>query len=203
VRLLHNIAKALLKLMKNNIAMKTEFSVFNKLHKSNPQLNLKNHNVHRVLMNIFYSFFPDFTDKKIYVNVERCSHKAYFDYESIYVAFFHIIENTTKYIKHNTQLNIIIKDETTETHIIFDMISLKIDNSEINKIFDEGYSGIFAKKHEKQGSGIGLSRIKKIIELNNGQFLIQTSDDYSPDDYANNKFIIKLKKENYFDKSIL
>ncbi|MDY0194201.1 MAG: hypothetical protein RBR93_11870 [Aliarcobacter butzleri] len=86
------VALVLLKLMKNNIAMKTEFSVFNKLYQSNPKLSLKSHNVHRVLMNIFYSFFPDFTDKKIYVNVERCSYKAYFDYESIYVAFFHIME---------------------------------------------------------------------------------------------------------------
>jgi len=80
------------------------------------------------------------------------------------------------------------------------MTSLKIDNSEKIKIFDEGYSGKFAKKHEKDGNGIGLSRVKKIIELNKGEFTIDTSDEYSLDDYTNNKFIIKLKKENSFQE---
>ncbi len=96
-------AKAFLKFMKHNIAMKTEFSVYTKLYDENPNLSMRQHNIHRVLMNILYSFFPDFTDKHVNVIVSKSLAKGYFDYESIYVAFFHLIENATKYTKQTSK----------------------------------------------------------------------------------------------------
>lgn len=193
-------ALAILKLMKNNIAMKTEFSVFAKLFEDNPKLNMKNHTIHRVLMNILYSFFPDFTDKQVEVKVHYSMAKAYFDYESIYVVFFHLIENSTKYIQNNSQFNIEFNEYINEVEVIFDMISLKINDNEKEKIFEEGYSGEFAIKNEKEGKGIGMSRVKKLLELNNAEVQLNVNYTYKSNhnDFENNRFIIKLKKENCF-----
>jgi len=193
---LDKTAIALLKIMKNNNAIKSEFSVYKKLFEKNPQLNFKNHNIHRVLMNIFYSFFPDFTDKNIYVDVKPSQLKAFFDYESIHVAFFHILENATKYIQPNSNFNIFFEDLLDEVKIIFSMNSLIIESEEIDLIFNEGYSGNLAKKLDKDGHGIGMSRVRRIIELNNGNIQVQIGDRID-DLYQENKFIISLKKEGY------
>lgn len=192
-------ALAILKLMKNNIAMKTEFSVFAKLFEKTPKLNMKEHNIHKVLMNILYSFFPDFTDKQVNVNVHSSTLKAYFDYESIYVVFFHLIENATKYIQNNSEFNIKFNDYNNEVEIIFDMMSLKINDNEKEKIFEEGYSGKYAVKNEKEGKGIGMSRVKKLLELNNAKIYLNTENACKSNcnDFENNIFKIKFKKINY------
>lgn len=193
-------AITILRIAKNNAAMKTEFSVFKKLFTTNPSLSKKNHNTHKVLMNVFYLFFPDFTDKDVKVIVgDEHIRTAYFDYESIHVALYHLIENTTKYIKPKTQLNVIIAETDKHVEIKFDMTSVQIKESEKKSIFEEGISGDFSIKLGKSGEGIGLSRVKKIIELNSGEIEVQpfpdTLDVSSGFPYQRNIFTMKLPKK--------
>ncbi len=167
-------AITLLKMAKNNAAMKVEFSVFKKLFDLNPDLRATNHNMHKVLMNVFYLFFPDFTDKDVKVEVGDNENKymAYFDYESIHVALYHMIENAAKYIKPKTTLSVSINNKDRESEIVLDMISTQIKPEEIELIFEEGISGELAFKTGKSGDGIGLSRAKKILELNGGSLSV-------------------------------
>ena len=167
-------ALVLLKMAKNNAAMKVEFSVFKKLFASNPDLRATNHNVHKVLMNIFYLFFADFTDKDVKVIVGDSDNKytAYFDYESIHVALYHMIENAAKYIKQNTTFNVAITNNADYLDIALDMISTQILPEETEIIFEEGFSGKLAHQTGKSGDGIGLSRAKKILELNGGSLCV-------------------------------
>jgi signal transduction histidine kinase len=168
-------ALALLKIAKNNAAMKVEFSVFKKLFDSNPDLQKREHNVHKVLMNVFYLFFPDFTDKnvKVIVGDNYNKYTAFFDYESLHVALYHIVENAAKYIRPNTTLTVSINNHIGLSEIIMDMISIEIKQDEKNRIFDEGVSGYLACKIGKAGAGIGMSRAKKIIELNSGSIAVK------------------------------
>lgn len=168
-------AIAMLKMAKNNAAMKVEFSVFKKLFDLDPDLRATNHNIHKVLMNVFYLFFPDFTDKSVKVRVGDSDnvYMAYFDYESIHVALYHMIENAAKYIKPNTSFVVGIEKNIGKTEIIFDMVSTQITQEEINIIFEEGISGELARQTGKSGDGIGLSRAKKILELNGGSLSVK------------------------------
>lgn len=193
-------ALLLLRVAKNNAAMKAEFSVFRKLFDSNPELQIREHNVHKVLMNIFYLFFPDFTDKdvKVVVGDNKNTYMAYFDYESVHVALYHVIENSAKYIRPKTKLNIEINNAGSFIDINMDMISLEIKKNEVDKIFEEGISGDLASGLGKSGDGIGMHRAKKILELNSGMISV------SPDDgtkefilgvpYQKNIFTISLPK---------
>ena len=162
-------AITLLKVAKNNASMKVEFSVFKKLFDSNPELQIRKHNVHKVLMNMFYLFFPDFTDKNVKVIVgDESRHIAYFDYESIHVALYHLIENSSKYIKPNSTLKIDICNNGIHSQISMDMMSTEIKENEVEQIFLEGVSGALPTKIGKAGEGIGMYMAKKIIELNSG-----------------------------------
>lgn len=193
-------ALCLLRLAKNNIAMKTEFSVFNKLFDKNPNLQFKFHNVHKVMMNILYLFFSDFTDKNVNVKIE-CEGKksAFFDYESIHVALFHLIENSVKYIKPNTELEICISEVDNKILISFEMDSIQITAKEVSLLLDEGFSGEHSKKSGKSGSGIGLSRAKNILELNSASIKLDIDEDslhgYQSIPYQRNIFTIVLNRD--------
>lgn len=166
-----DVAVSLLRIMKNNVSMKTEFSVFKKLFDDNPNLDRRSHEVHKVLMNVFYLFFSDFTDKGVLVHVNASKLKATFDYESIHVALYYIIENAAKYILPNTSIVVAFDDVGSDVRISFKMKSIQVKESEVNAIFEEGYSGVVPRKTGQSGKGIGMSRVKKIIVLNSGRII--------------------------------
>lgn len=196
------VAFALLRIAKNNAAMKAEFSVFKKLFDSSPRLEKRSHNVHKVLMNILYLFFSDFTDKNVYIPpiVSPQNVTAFFDYESIHVALYHLIENAVKYVKPHTTLTISIFEFGQQVKVIFDMISLPIGEKEKDLIFGEGYSGEFARKTAKAGSGIGMTQAKRILEVNGANLEVQpypaTLHDHLGVPYQKNVFTITLSTKN-------
>jgi len=168
-------ASAILRIAKNNAAMKAEFSVFKKLFDTNPQLEKKSHNVHKVLMNVLYLFFPDFTDKNVEIKVSCPPNTmAYFDYESIHVSFYHLIENAVKYVRTSSQLFIDIFELNNAVKMSFSMISLLINQQEKEAIFEEGFSGEIARKLGKAGTGIGMTMVKKILEINDASISLET-----------------------------
>lgn len=196
------VAFALLRIAKNNAAMKAEFSVFKKLFDSSPRLEKRSHNVHKVLMNILYLFFSDFTDKSVYIPPIVCMPNvtAFFDYESVHVALYHLIENAVKYVKPQTTLSISIAEYNEQVKITFDMVSLPIGEKEKELIFEEGYSGEFARKTAKAGSGIGMNQAKKILEVNGASIEVQpnpsTLHDHIGIPYQQNTFTITLSTKN-------
>tara|TARA_A100001391_G_scaffold160961_1_gene119767 strand:- start:222 stop:1259 length:1038 start_codon:yes stop_codon:yes gene_type:complete len=193
-------AQAFLKIAKNNIAMKTEFSVFNKLHSSQvPTLRPTSHIVHKVLMNVFYLFFSEFSDKGVIVNIAPSTEHAYFDYETIHVALYHIIDNAAKYIKPSTNLDVRITRDDDIINIEMDMISSIIDSDEQQKIFTEGYSGTVARSTAKAGSGLCMSTTQEALKLNKSHILLNCKEGTIEIDrglkYQNNIFTIKLPRK--------
>lgn len=189
-------AKTLLRIAKNNAAMKTEFSVFNKLFGKPKELRSTSHTMHKVLMNILYLFFPDFTDKGVKVIVNRDNASAYFDYESIHVALYHLIDNAAKYTRNNSELSINIKTVEPYVILVFQMKSIKILPNEVEKIYEEGFSGSLSQGLLKSGNGIGMNLVKRILELNHGSVSHisqpNTCEKWCGIEYQVNEFIIQL-----------
>jgi signal transduction histidine kinase len=193
-----DVALALLAIARANASMKTEFSVFKNLFNPQPSLQKKHHVVHKVLMNVLYLFFPDFTDKGVHVSVDESTLSAWFDYESIHVALYHLIDNASKYVKPRSDLRIRIKEHNEQVALAFEMRSLKILKEEVTRLFDEGFSGGLAEKTGKSGGGIGTFLIKKVLELNNGAIDIkifpETIETLMGIEYQDNVFEIFLPR---------
>lgn len=170
---------AFVRIAKNTLKMKTEIDVYNALLSGKPNITIRSHELHRVLMNVLYVFFPDFTDKGVRVSVSESNVKANIDYETFQVAVYHIIENTVKYIKPDSELKIIIEKSqvSKKSSISLIMNSLQINPDEIDRIFEEGYSGSVAKRSQRAGSGIGLARVKELLGYNGAELRIDAKYD--------------------------
>ncbi len=179
-----------------NRAMKAEFTVYDKLlHIDNNTLQKQKHKVPDIVMSVLHPFFADFHEKEVYVHVDSMTTKILLDFETFYVALYHLIENATKYVKPKTQITISFNIEDSKFIIKMNMKSLYIEKGEEKNIFDEGYSGIWAKKTKQQGKGIGMFRARKLIELNDGTLTVDAGDDISKVDgveYATNTFMISM-----------
>lgn len=186
-----------LRLAKHNIHMKSEFSIYRKLDRANPTLEKRKHPIHKVLMNVLHSFFIDFSDKEVYVNVGEFRGSIYCDYESLQVALYHLIENASKYVRPKSTVEIIFKEKEENIFVHFKMSSLFIEENEYSKLFIEGFSGNEAKKTSKDGEGIGMWRIKQMLELNDFSIEVKPGKEIEKLNgfrFSENEFIIKLKK---------
>jgi K+-sensing histidine kinase KdpD len=193
-------AVSILRILKNANLMKSEFSIFKKLYDPEPSLNIMEHEIHKVVFLVFNSFWYDMIQKGNVINIQNCNARIQFDYESVTAALAHIIDNTCKYIAPNTALNVNFLNAPTELTLSFDMMSTKINNDEVEKIFMEGYSGETPKIHDLQGKGVGLYMVKRLLSLNKADIKVQANP-YNKAPfvlngitYQNNIFQIVFKK---------
>lgn len=188
-------ASAFISILKHQAAQNAEFSAFNKLSGDVGQLKKESHSIHKVLMNVFYLFFGDFTDKGVTVDVQATQAKAAFDYESIHVCIYHLVENSAKYIRQGGEFSVSTSPSRDSVEIIFEMESLAINQDESDKIFQEGYSGCRSVRDRLHGSGIGLYIARQLANLNGGRLSVIAGIPKLRDpDYARNRFILSIPR---------
>ena len=187
-----------LRIAKHNIHMKSEFSIYRKLDRDdNADLEFKSYPIRIVVLNVLHTFFGDFTSKNVYVKVSDYFGKVFIDYETIQVALYHLIENSSKYTKTDSTIFIDFFEEYNDVIVSMEMVSLHIPVNEREKIFKEGVSGVSAKKLGKSGDGIGMWRIKQMIELNKGSIEVNCGEEienFRGVDFSKNTFKFRLKK---------
>jgi len=95
-----------LRLAKNNAAIKTEFVTHEKLSVENPTLSISDHDIKKVILNVYHAFSLELKNKKVTINIFQTKRKLSFDYDTIRLAFYHLFHNASKYIKPNSILKI-------------------------------------------------------------------------------------------------
>ncbi|WP_044272175.1 sensor histidine kinase [Pseudomonas fluorescens] len=187
-------ARAIIEILKNQLAQKAEFSAFEKLSGKVGSMKMESHDVHRVLMNVFYLFFGEFLAKKVKAYVEPTRLQAVFDYDSIHTCIYYLVENAVKYTMRNSVLNVITsEDGNGYIDIRFEMESLAIAPEEQGRVFDEAVSGKYAVNEKLSGAGIGLFLAREMARLNEGGLYLHAGRPMISDTYARNSFVLSLK----------
>ena len=164
-------AQSFLRILKNASLEKAEFDAFDKLYKTDPKLSLTDHSVHQIVLLTLNSFWLDFLEREIEVDIQSTNKRLVLDYNSFSVALGHIFDNAVKYALPKTRIHIQFYENVMDRHfdINIDMTSLKVDQSEKEMIFQEGFSGSVAQHKECCGTGVGLFIARRMIELNKGK----------------------------------
>lgn len=195
---LDKAALTFLRIAKHNTHMRSEFSIYRKIERDdNIELEKRNHKLRNVLLNTLHTFFSDFSKRNIYVDVAEFYYEVKFDYETIQVAFYHLIENAAKYTLPDTTIYITASDDSNEVSLKFKMISAHVLPDEKDDVLKEGKSGEMARKMNRQGDGIGMWRINQMLEINEGSFETQfggIKERKMGFDFSDNLFILKFAK---------
>jgi signal transduction histidine kinase len=198
----------LLQLIKYNLAMKVEFSVFDKILKQNPSVQKMEDSIRNIILSILQIFIADFDEKKIEVSLSASEKRFYIDYDSFTVSLFYILDNAIKYCCRNTHFKIILKEEKECFSILFDMVSIKIEDEEVSRLCEKNYRSKLALKLNEKGSGIGMYRILKTLKLNDAELeILPRVSDYTKKTkdglFEHNQFKIKFKgKQDWFKANL-
>ena len=162
--------------LKNANLEKIEFSVYTKLFEGEP-IDCQPCSVHKIFMLTLNTYWDALKEKEVYIHIGECRENVYVDYEMIAASFVHLLDNITKYVLPKSSIRFSFEETPEVIVLLMDMVSLRISDDEIDKIFDEGFSGEEAKKIHRQGEGRGLYLVKRLLELNNSVLEIDNDVD--------------------------
>lgn len=183
----------LLRLIKNNAHMKTEFSTHEKLSMEEPVLSFQEHNIRSVILNVYHSFDVEFRDNHNSFRISDNNARVKIDYDTTRVAIYHLFSNAVKYMQYGTPMIVEIEVIGGQSVVDFKMKSLHINENELEKIYDDGYSGINTKTNNKNGKGLGMGLVRKALALNKAKLEVIAGDKvttYRGDHYSENIFRI-------------
>lgn len=193
----NTVAKSILKINKNSHEIKYELDVFKYLINPNSVLRKSKQNIHRVTKRILDTFFLDFLDKGITVNLTTQDDKLIecdLNFDCLRYAIYNNFDNALKYCKPESEVDVYISIKEEKILIEFNMISLKINKNEVDKIFIEGYCGESAKQIQLNGDGIGLYMTKRVLNRINSTITLCQREEYNYNSilYQRNIFTIYI-----------
>lgn len=80
-----------------------------------------------------------------------------------------LIENAVKYTEKDGRINIVLTQPNQNTKLVVEDTGVGIPKEELNYIFDRFYRVDKARARETGGSGLGLSIVKSIIRMHDGE----------------------------------
>lgn len=152
--------------------------------------------IHTLIVMSFYIFEQDFKEKGTNFNVNETREKVYINFNTIKTAIIQILDNSIKYVKPKENITVSCERIDNMIHVHFDMTSIFIDDGDMCKLTLPEYRGSYAQQCVKKGSGFGLYIAKKLINLNNGDLIIEklspTIIECDDIKYSMNRFTIVL-----------
>jgi len=153
--------------------MKNQIDGFNLLY-ANTNLALKREdfnpvNIKKVLLSIATPFLDQLRESRVRLEIDSITdqyaqeNKINLNYKFFNLALYNFFDNIAKYIKEDSDLKITFNKEKENFLILFEMVSIHIEDHEWDLIFEDGYSG----KHAfgKSGNGIGMFYTKKALNI--------------------------------------
>ena len=143
-------------------------------------INLGEVNIKKVLLSVYAPFLADFSKNGVDVNFMvkddyAEANRIRLDYKMFNLALCNFFDNAIKYSKPYLPIQITFTKNSNLFVLEISMMSLRVDDDELNLIFDEGYSGRHAT-HDA-GDGIGMSVMRKALNLT--RMKIEIIPDYS------------------------
>ncbi|NRT77615.1 sensor histidine kinase [Clostridium beijerinckii] len=99
------------------------------------------------------------------------------DLDKICRVFNNLIGNAIKYSEENEKITVTLGEDAAGAVISFRNKCRNINEEDLDKLFIRFYRGDKARNSSVEGSGIGLSIVKKIIELHNSHIWVEQHDD--------------------------
>ena len=97
------------------------------------------------------------------------------DRDLLQLAIYNIIENAIKYSDQNDRIEVRASDNSKWVKIEVSDTGIGIAQGDVKKVWEELYRGDNGR--HRNGTGIGLSLVKRIIERHSGEFQLESKEE--------------------------
>ena len=115
-------------------------------------------------------------DAKIIKTFEKKENTMLLAKEEIINVFVNILENSLKYSTSNPIIEIVVKNEKSNTIILFKDNGIGMNKKVKSKIFEKFYRESSGNIHNIKGHRLGLAFVKKIIDMHGGMISVKSQE---------------------------
>lgn len=150
-----------------------------KLENNKLEFNLKCVNIVAIVEDITISVVNFAKSKNINIIFDTEEEELYcdIDVEQLERIILNILSNAIKYNKVNGNMDVVVKDKNEEVHVEVSDTGIGISKDKIDMIFDRFERFDNKNAAIKEGSGIGLSIVKKLVDALDGKIEIESEVD--------------------------
>jgi len=160
-----------------------------KVESGNMELRTTQHNLVSFLQRLFFSLESLADSKKITFRFlpERDNIQAVFDPEKIEKVFFNLISNAIKFTNNNGEIVVSVKTVGLKyVEIYVRDNGIGIPENQLTNIFSRFFQVDNLEHSNFEGTGIGLSLVKELVELHHGEVVAKSAVG------AGSTFVVKL-----------
>ncbi|NOY61035.1 MAG: GHKL domain-containing protein, partial [Calditrichaeota bacterium] len=108
------------------------------------------------------------------VNIDDHLQKIRIDAEAVKQAFMNLLDNAVKFSTDEKQIDVHLHQNDKSIILSVSDRGIGIPQAEQKKIFDKFYRVGTSLVHNTKGSGLGLSLVKHIMDIHNGQVIVKS-----------------------------
>lgn len=145
----------------------------NRLEHGRENLIKKRLDIKNIIDDAIELYEPIFEQKNIRLKINILPRNLNIDKNLIFQSIINILDNCYKYSKDNTEISINTKIQNSKYIIEIADQGIGINNENTDKIFERFFRE--EKSRSQTGNGLGLSLVKKIIQLHDGDVIAQNN----------------------------
>lgn len=140
--------------------------------------NLKNIDLIEIARLTIDTMSPLAIQRNVSINIDFPENLQYFaDASEIEIIFNNLISNAVKYNKENGKVDFIIRKKNNQIEIIVEDTGIGISEEDQKSLFQEFVRIKNQKTQQISGSGLGLSILKKIVDMYDGEIILTSKED--------------------------
>ena len=184
-----NIIKEETKRLTFQVDKVLQMSVF---ERENIKIELQENNINEIIQTIAENYSLKIHSKGGNLYTELYAHNAFVDIDEMHFGniIYNLLDNAVKYSREDTPIIITIStwnDNKDNLFISIEDNGIGIKKEYLKHIFDKFYRVPTGNRHDVKGFGLGLSYVKKIIQLHKGNIKVESEPNIGT------KFVIELK----------
>lgn len=155
-----------------------ELFEYTKLTDNNIKIDKVKYNISSLINQIVGESILSFQENNIEVILENPYKDLYYDIDpKLFVRVIeNLVKNAEKYSDPNSIFKVIIEKKIEDIEILFINHCEGLNEKELEKIFEKFYRLDKARSSDNEGSGLGLSIAKRIIELHDGDLTVENKN---------------------------
>lgn len=141
------------------------------------KLKIEHANVHEIIQKVASSFKIQLSKKSGKINLDLSATDHFTDVDKVHFSnvIFNLLDNANKYSPENPIIEIRTFNEDNFIYLTIQDNGIGISKEDQKKIFDKFYRVSTGNLHDVKGFGLGLSYVKRVIEMHGGEIKMKSA----------------------------
>ena len=155
-------------------SMTTNILMLTKLENQGILTNERTYNLSEQIRSCVLLLERKWTAKNLKLSLDFDEHNVYGNEDMLSQVWMNLWDNAVKFCDKNGELGVRIWTENDKVFTEISNTGAEIAEEDKARIFQKFYRS--DKAHAKEGNGIGLSIVKKIVDLHNGDIFLESGN---------------------------